>query len=434
VTDEKHTETGSSESAIEESITSEQPSPLGNDASPEAIARRVAALGDEDPLEAQAREEERKLLERRRAAKAAGPSAGDVPRAGGAKKSGLELAASKRVARVGTKVTRDAGGAPRGAGSVAAAADPLLEKTAKVGEWISRNQRGVQLVGLALIAGALAVGARVVFERKDNGAASLAFASAVEDERTAVFDRSAMGAPGDEDPTGRAMPHFKTYDERRDSALKKYREVYTRWPKTGPAALARLAEGSLLLEQRNAEAAGQAFAAAKASALASADKEVRGRAIEGLGFAAELKARTEPASAAASLDQAIAVYKELEDTIDAQGFKELAQYHQARVLLAKGDKAKAKELLTSLKDRVNKTDDAPSSKGSRGVQFLYLRDRVAAQLKDLDPPASPSDSTSSPTQGSSNTKGGSALDPDQLRKLVEQMQKNQGGADAPHKD
>src|SRR5437867_1598834 len=64
---------------------------LTDAASPEAIAKRVAALGGEDELERIAEEEEQKLRERRaRAKKKRG-------------KKGLEAAASKRLARIGAK-------------------------------------------------------------------------------------------------------------------------------------------------------------------------------------------------------------------------------------------------------------------------------------------------------------------------------------------
>ena len=62
------------------------------------------------------------------------------------------------------------------------------------------------------------------------------------------------------------------------------------------------------------------------SALAAADPDVKGRAIEGLAFAKEGKG---------DLDGALASFKELSG-IDVKGYKELATYHEARVLLAQG--------------------------------------------------------------------------------------------------
>ena len=90
---------------------------------------------------------------------------------------------------------------------------------------------------------------------------------------------------------------FKTFDERRESALKKFRDVQSKYPKTGAAILSRLAEGSLLLDKHEPDPALTAFTDVKGSALAAADQEVKGRAIEGMGFAYELKAATTPADA-----------------------------------------------------------------------------------------------------------------------------------------
>src|SRR4051812_37301442 len=82
-------------------------------ANPAEIARRVAALGADDEGEALAREEERKLAERRAAKKK------------GKKKGGLEVAASKKLAKIGTRAE------PKRTVAVAADADPLIERTAK---------------------------------------------------------------------------------------------------------------------------------------------------------------------------------------------------------------------------------------------------------------------------------------------------------------
>ena len=43
--------------------------------------------------------------------------------------------------------------------------------------------------------------------------------------------------------------------------------------------------------------------------------------------------------------------------MEVRGFKELAMYHQARVAQNRGEKDKAKELLLSLKERLNKTEE-----------------------------------------------------------------------------
>ena len=100
-------------------------------------------------------------------------------------------------------------------------------------------------------------------------------------------------------------PVFKTVEDRREAALGKYRGVVSKFAGTGAATLARLAEGSLLLDKRDPDGAASAFLDAKSSPLAQADSEVRGRALEGLGFAYELKAVVDSAQKDKHLDDAL---------------------------------------------------------------------------------------------------------------------------------
>jgi hypothetical protein len=372
-------------------------------ASPEAIARRVAALGEEDQIEVLAREEERKLAERRAGKKK-----------GLKKKGGLEVAASKKLSKIGTRAE------PKRTLAVASDADPLIERTAKLSEWAKQNQKTVQIVGALVAAALLGVAGFLYFEHKHETEASTLLTKAVDDERAKI------GEPPKDDPDSPAPDNvlmFKTFDERRESALKKYREVESRFPKTGAAILARLAEGSLLLDKHEADPAAAAFNEVKASPLAAADQEVKGRAIEGLGFAYELKAQTNPAEAPKYLDEAAKVYKELENTVEVRGFKELAMYHQARVAQNRGEKDKAKELLISLKERLTKPEDASSIPA--GPAFPYLREVAMDRLREIDP-------TAAPKQAQPTSPGGSPqLSPAQIRKMIEDAQKKGKAGGAP---
>lgn len=377
-------------------------------ASPEAIARRVAALGEDDQTETLAREEERKLAERRDATR--GKKKG--------KKSGLEIAASKKLGKIGTRAE------PKRAVAVAADADPLIEKTAKLSEWAKQNQKMVQIVGGLIAVALLGIAGYLYFDHKHELEASTLLTKAVEDERAKI------GEPPKDDPEkDEVKPDpglmFKTFDERRESALKKYREVQSRFPKTGAAILARLAEGSLLLDKREPDPAAAAFTDVKGSALAAADQEVKGRALEGLGFAYELKAQATPAESAKYLDEAAKVYKELENTVDVRGFKELAMYHQARVAQNRGEVDKAKETLISLKERLNKIED-PGNNVPTGPAFPYLKEVAMDRLREIDPTAAPKEQRTAPG-------GNPQLTPAQIRKMIEDAQKKQksGGGD-PH--
>lgn len=334
---------------------------------PEAIARRVAALGEEDALEKVAREEERKLAERKAAKK-------------GKKKSGLEVAASKKLEKIGKRAE------PKRTIAVAADADPLIERTVKFGDWAKKNQKTVQVVTGLIVAGLLGTLGFQYYQHKRDTDASVLLSKAVDDSRARIGEKPKT----DDDEEAEQVTMFKTYDDRRAAALKDFQEVQAKFPKTGAAYLARLDEGSLLLDKHDVDGAVNAFNEVKGSLLAQQDAEVRGRAIEGVGFAYELKASDKPDTSAASLDEALKAYKELESSVDVKGFKELAMYHQARVLQKKGDKEEAKKLLNSLKERISKPDETVLPNGAPpGPAFPYLNEVVMDRLREIDPAAAP---------------------------------------------
>jgi hypothetical protein len=362
-------------------------------ASPEAIARRVAAFGEEDAVERIAREEEEKLAARRKAQRK------------GKKKGGLEAAATKRLSKIGAK-------APvKRAISTPAEADPIVDRAVKLGDWAKKNQGTVSaFVGAAILAVA-AVGIYTYIDKRHEVQASADLAKAVADEHGRIGD------PDKEDEEGHPhdpRPVFKTMEDRREAALREYRTIESTFKGTGAAIIARLAEGSTLLDKHDPPGAMAAFNEVKDSPLAKADSEVRGRALEGLGFSYELRAEGEGDKAAA-LEEASKVFRELENT-DVMGFKELGMYHQARIFEKQGDKAKAIDMLKKLHERVNKPGDNHA--------FVYLEHVADDRLRALDPGAIPAK-----PPGQLGGPGQNALSQAQLRRLIEQAQK--GGQGKP---
>ena len=332
---------------------------------PEAIAKRIDKLGGETEVERQAREEEQKLAERRRAQKKKG-------------KRGLESAASKKLAKIGDKPVKRVAAST----AVAADADPLLERTVKLNQWMRDHQRVVGFGVAALVLGAAGLMGWTYFQQKKETDASMVLAAAIADERGRIGDPEKE--KDDPDKPKDPRPLFKTIELRRDAALAKYKEVESRFSGTGAAMLARLGEGSILLDKQDADGAIGAFNDVKASPLAQADVEVRGRALEGLGFAYEIKAQKvqeQRDQRDKLLDEALKAFKELELT-DVRGFKELGMYHQARVFQAKDDKPKAIEILTALRTRLQAKPNEPGS-------FPYLDTVVDDRLATLDPSAVP---------------------------------------------
>ena len=355
--------------------------------SPEAIARRVAALGDDDEIEKLASSEERKLAERKAARR-------------GGKKGGLEQAATKRLAKIGTKARPQ-----REVATAIEAADPLVERSIRAEDWAKKNQKTVVGVVGGVLLLALAFGGVAYMDRQKAVAASVALAEAVADQGGRIGEP----AKDDDDPEKAPPPgpSFKTYEERRDAALGKYRAVTAKYPATGAGTIARLGEGSLLLDKHDFEGAAAAFAAAQNSPLAKADREVMGRAVEGLGFVYEAKAAATPAEKDKQLDLAIAQFRSLENT-DTLGFKELGMYHQARCLEAKGDRAKAVDLLKSLHERLS----APGE----NHPMPYLQELGDDRLRRLDPTALPAKNPG--MMGGGIGGGRSSISEQQLKQLL----------------
>jgi hypothetical protein len=366
---------------------------------PEAIAARVDSIGEESETDRVARQEEQKLLERRREQKKGG-------------KKGLQTAASKRLAKIGEgTVKRPSSGL---AGAVTPEADPLLERAAVAQRWIREHSQlfgGMVTVAVLGVAGFLGW---TYWQDKRNDDASAILSKAFADEHGRVSDKE---ADDDDEPKARQLyPTFKSAAERRDAALAKYRSVESKYAGTGAAILARLAEASLLLDAGDAKGALDAYGDVRGSALAQADAEVRGRAIEGVGFANELLSQAEGADKDKTLDAALAAYRDLAQ-VDVKGLKELGLYHEARVVLAKGDKAKAVELLKEAHKLVSEPGEEHS--------FAYLEFVVEDRLRELDPSALPP-KASKPPPGQGLPPG--AEDNPQIQEILRKLrEQHQGG-------
>src|ERR1019366_2609194 len=198
-------------------------------------------------------------------------------------KKGLEAPASKRLSKIGEVTVKR----PSAASDVVTSsdADPLLERAARLTKWIKEHRQtfgGVVAVALLGVGGFLGY---TYWQGKHEADASAVLAQAFADEHGHVSDKD---DDDDEAKARQLYPTFKTGDARRDAAIAKYKEVESKFSGTGAAILARLAEAGLLLDKGDAKGAIAAYGEVKASPLAQADAEVRGRALEGIGFADEL--------------------------------------------------------------------------------------------------------------------------------------------------
>ncbi|EYF01605.1 hypothetical protein [Chondromyces apiculatus] len=379
----------------------------------EAAARMAEALGvDEGERKAADAEEEEAAAVEAQAPKAAaqnravrrregvrkrrGESAEDLPRDRNARAKELlkrrQEQASERQGRVGSQL--DTGEMVE---------DVLARATSRSWKWIRQNFALVQMV---LVGGVLVTGVVLFFlYRSDakSGAVSGTLAAAVAADRGRVL---AEDKRSDEEKALDPTKVYKTPEERADAALAAYRKVVEEKGSPGAVVLARLGEAGALLDKKEWGPALEAYSAVASSTLAGVDPDVKGRAVEGMGFAKEGQK---------DLDGALAHFKELEG-IDGRGYKELGLYHQARIHLAKGDKEKAKELLKAAREKLG----APGST-EKGPPFLTAM--VDEALRQIDPSAVPAQMPM-PTQLGGGGANAPALSKEDLDRLIEQAKAN----------
>ena len=276
--------------------------------------------------------------------------------------------------------------------------DALARATSGTMKWLRKNLAAIQYVAFGAIvvtAGVLTYNWRV--EKKAGGAASL-LASAISAEHGRVM---AEDKRSDDEKEYDFARIFKTPEERSEAAISSYQKVAAEEPGSGAAILATLGVAGVELEKRDFAKALDAYGVVLTSKLAAADSDVRARAIEGSGFAKEGKG---------DLDGALAAFRDLQN-IEGKGYKELGQYHEARVLVAKGNKDKAKELLKGVRDKLQ----APSPDGSK--PFKFLEAMVDRKLAEVDPTAVPKAAVAA------GPGGGAQLTAEQIELLKKQFQK-----------
>ncbi len=275
--------------------------------------------------------------------------------------------------------------------------DALARGMAGTGRWLKTNFGALQWVFIGLVVAGVAYAAYDRHTIKRTEAASNELNKATQAERGRITGASPPN------PT----PVFKSAEERNDTALASYRKVTSSYPGSGAAILARLGEGGILLDKRNWDGALAAYRDVKGSALAKADPTVRAAALEGIGLALEAKGDT---------DEALKTFHELEGT-GVVGQKELGMYHQARILAAKGDVDKAKELLKTAKDGVKWHDTPATTPGGGEVRpFNFLESQIDDLLRRIDPNAAPETPQ---------------MTPEQMRRFQEQLRRMSEHGQAP---
>ncbi len=245
--------------------------------------------------------------------------------------------------------------------------DALARSMAAIGKWFKTN---VQFIQWVVVIGLVGAGGYVLYNmrsEKKAGEASAKLVAGIAADRGIVLEEDKRSDDEKEYDSRRV---FKTTSERVEASLGSFNSVVEQHGGSGAALLAKLGQGGAYLEKKEFDKAIASYSEVLASPLAAADPDVKGRATEGTAFAKEGKG---------DLDGALASFKQL-SSIDVKGYKELSTYHEARVLFAKGDKAKAKELLEPLNTKLMTPSPEPQPLG-------YLKGAVGDLLTQVDPNA-----------------------------------------------
>jgi tetratricopeptide (TPR) repeat protein len=270
--------------------------------------------------------------------------------------------------------------------------DPTAETAANVTHYV-QDHSGRLVAGVLAV---VALGLLVVFGRDFLMAGSAEQAKLLE---TALEIQSAQVDANDDDgKNDLGKPVYKSEKDRTSKAIEAFAAASKNDPSSRAGSLAKLAQGSLLTSLGKGAEAAPLFAAAF-----GAEKErpgVAALALEGEGIALE---------AAGKADDAEKRFEQLK-SFDNSSHKDVAEYHLARLKLAKGDREAAKLLLKSVYDRLGSpAEGAPKSR--------YLKGEVEVRLAEIDSSLVP--------VGSGEAQ---QFSQEEIQRLIQQLQQQQGHA------
>lgn len=249
----------------------------------------------------------------------------------------------------------------------------------------------------------LAVGAAVVIALVVFGAQRFLRSGAA--EQAAVLSRALelASAPVDaEDTDGKTddgKPVFKTEQDRATKSLTAFDQVVAAGVDRPAGVWAKLAAAAAELQLGKYDAARARFQSVYDAHVK--EPQLAARGLEGVGVTLE---------AAGKPEDALKAYDKLKYI---EGSKELADFHVARIKLAKGDSEAGKTLLKTLYDQLN----APTE-GS--APSRYLKPEVEVRLAEID--------STLVDKGSSAGEGQQQFSDEQIQRLLEQLQQKGGAA------
>lgn len=324
------------------------------------------------------------------AAEAARKKTGRKHKGSGKISAGQRLAAAK-AAKAAKKI------AQRGK-EAEVVEEQALETASVASSWLDRNRNkllgafvAVLLVGGAFFGiramqqGSAAEASQLLWEATEILNASI---EAPGEENDAEDSVDAVDAPEDEDEVT-----YETIAARADAALAKLDELFASHGDSPAAAWGRLEQGRALYQKGEHAEARTAFEAA----LAQGGEALAARALEGIAFTFESEE---------NWDEAVAHFEQLRE--EGGALQILADYHLARIHLAKNEEDPAKTKLQAVLEALRE-DDAP--------ELAYVRDQAELRLMAIDSSLVQRDAAGQ-------------MDPAEMQRLIEQLtrQQQQGGA------
>lgn len=303
-----------------------------------------------------------------------------------------EQAANKRRG----KRDRERGAAARGLDTSEMVDDAFARGTHAVITFGKRHFNAIQWVIVLSVAGGIGYQIWTWRSGKTNARASDLLMAAVNSELGQVGE-GVTSDPAD------PRPSFPTEQARLEAALKGYDATIADKPGSGTAILAQLGKAGVLYDMGKHAEAYEEYDKVKSSPLAKNDPDVRLRATEGSGLALEAKG---------DLDGAAKIFKVLESS-DENGFSALGMYHQARLLVQKGEKEKATELITKIEEKLTKERTATQLGG-------YLEKATRDLMGVIDPSKIPPESGYTPEQMQA-LQAQILKDPTKLQQMLKEM-------------
>jgi len=243
--------------------------------------------------------------------------------------------------------------------------DALVRATDRITRFVKRHFNVMQWLIVAGIA--VWIGLQIYNYRKLKGEAKAgdSLGKAAQAALAPLKDEAEAPAPGAPEDTA---PKFSSDEERLKAAREAYEAALNLKKNEGSVLLAELGLAGVELDLGKAAEARARYERVKAAPFAQQDAELRGRALEGIALSHE---------AAGEGDAALKAYRELENA-EISGFVEVALLSQARLQIAKGEIAPAKETLDKLTKRLEKNE-------IKSETTFYLGPSLTALKQQIDP-------------------------------------------------